>query len=374
MRFLFVSSTIEGGSGRSQRELAKLLIERGHDVWFLVDDGRRAPLVRWAYEQLSDIAVRWANGPGASFVRSLEKTPGRATESLTIDGIRHEVTPIPENAFEGVITNCRPDVVVGNSVIRLAWRKLRAECALRGIATVLYVRELTTFPHLEAMDDPADALVANAMSLARGARDRGHDCAFVPSVVDVGATLTDSSRRVALLINPIPTHGVELLWEIAGQLPEIPFVLQESWPLSPEQIAIIEQSCAARNNVDFVRSAPPGPGLYSEARVLLVPHRIDNRPRVVLEAQANGIPVVASDQPGLRELVGPAGILLPPEDADRWSTEVSRLWKDQAYYEDLSNQARTRAQRSEIQPAQLVERFLEVVDRARMRSLQQRAG
>ena len=53
--------------------------------------------------------------------------------------------------------------------------------------------------------------------------------------------------------------------------------------------------------------------IYRDARVLFVPHRVDNRPRVVVEAQANGIPVVASRYPGLVEAAGPGGVFVDPD-------------------------------------------------------------
>ena len=57
--------------------------------------------------------------------------------------------------------------------------------------------------------------------------------------------------------------------------------------------------------------------------LLLTPYTLDMRPRVVLEAQVNGIPVLANDLPALRETVGPGGVLVARRRADR-------AWVDRA--------------------------------------------
>jgi glycosyltransferase involved in cell wall biosynthesis len=365
VRLLFVSSTTGGGSGRSQRELAAALTARGHHVTFVVDDKRPARPVRFVYEQLSDLAVRWSRRPGVRAVRWLASLPGRRTHRRVIDNREHHVTAVPENAFAHAVDRHRPDVVVGNSLVRLSWRRIRQECIQRRIPTVLYVRETATYGHVEGMDDPADALVANATSLANSVRALGYDCDFVPSLTDTTLTRVESQRLVALLVNPIDSHGIDLFWLIAERLPKIRFALQESWPLSTAQAALIGRHLRTLPNVEFRPRVEPGPELYADARVVLLPHRLDNRPRVVAEAQANAIPVIASDYQGLREAVGSGGLLLGPDDIDAWVHAIERVWLDQACYDDLCRQARRHSARSEMRPEVVVEGFEAVLAKAR---------
>jgi glycosyltransferase involved in cell wall biosynthesis len=56
-------------------------------------------------------------------------------------------------------------------------------------------------------------------------------------------------------------------------------------------------------------------GLFHSADVLVLPSRTEGLPNVALEALAHGLPVVAHDLPGLRELAREcAGLLLAPHD------------------------------------------------------------
>lgn len=361
MRVLFISGTTVGGSGRSQRELAARLIRRGHEVSFVVDDEAPSRIRRFIYERCADGAVRWGERPGARIIRLLERQPGKRTRRATLGGIAHRITPVPENAARAAIEMFRPDVVVGNSILRLTWRKVRQLCDERAIATVFYVREVASMNHFTLGVTPAHRIVANATSLAQQVREHGYPCSVLPSVIEIDVTTATTSRRVALVINPIPSHGIDLIWQLAERLPDVPFIIQQSWPLGREVVESIEQIAARYPNVAFRPPAPAGASLYSDARLLLVPHRIDNRPRVIAEAQANGIPVVASHTPGLEEAVGPGGILVDMNDLDEWVSTVRTLWTNDVTYDALVDRAIKHSQRPEIDPERITAAFEELL-------------
>lgn len=336
---------------------------------FLVDDGSRDRARRFLYEQFADLAVRWGARPGSQIIRFFERKPGRRTRPEERDGLAHLITSVPENAAADVLKSFRPDVVISNSILRLTWRKVHQMCQRSGTATVLYVREVASMNHFTVGASPADVIVANAGSLARSVEELGYECSVLPSVIEIGVTCVDSSRRVALVINPIASHGIETVWQIARRLPGVMFVIQQSWPLGIDELAALERTVADLPNVEFRRAAPPGASLYGDIRLLLVPHRIDNRPRVIAEAQANGIPVIASHTPGLAEAVGDGGILIAMDDLDGWVDAVQRLWSDQQAYDELAEKALDHSRRAEIDPEQITSAFeallREAVERTR---------
>jgi len=74
------------------------------------------------------------------------------------------------------------------------------------------------------------------------------------------------------------------------------------------------------------------PGLLQRARALLLPSiGYEGQPRVVLEAYAAGVPVLASDVGGLPELVedGRSGFLLPSGEPEAWTAAMQKLLADQ---------------------------------------------
>lgn len=357
MRLLFLSGTTVGGSGRSQRELAARLRDRGHEVLFLVDLEQPARLRRFTYEQLADLTVRREGRVGGGIIRWLSTQPGRRPRATQLGGLAHLTTPVPENAAPGVVSSFRPDVVIGSSVLRLTWRKVIALCRARAVPTVIYIREVEALNHFDDGLMPADAVVANAESLAQRIEALGIACAVLPSVVEVGVTRTETSRKVALAINPIESRGVATIWELARRMPEIPFAVQESWPLSAAQLASVRREIASLPNVEFRRAEPPGPHLYQDARVLLVPYEVDNRPRVIAEAQANGIPVVCANSPALVEAASRGGIVVRSGDIEGWCTAIESLWSDPLRYDELARAAVQHSERGEMSPTVVTDRF-----------------
>ena len=77
------------------------------------------------------------------------------------------------------------------------------------------------------------------------------------------------------------------------------------------------------------------PALYSLAEVFAFPSLYEGFGLPVLEAMACGTPVVSSDTSSLPEVVGSAGLLLPPDDVFRWKEALARLTTDAALRAEL---------------------------------------
>ena len=84
-------------------------------------------------------------------------------------------------------------------------------------------------------------------------------------------------------------------------------------------------------------------GLLAAADVVVLPSYGEGIPRILLEAAAAGLPLVATDVPGCREIVrhGENGILVPERDAVALADALQRLAQDPALRKRMS--ARSRA-------------------------------
>jgi glycosyltransferase involved in cell wall biosynthesis len=108
----------------------------------------------------------------------------------------------------------------------------------------------------------------------------------------------------------------------------------------PERAAL---RSLAGPSVEFVGEVPAGdmPPLLRNASALVVPSRCyESQGRIVLEAFAAGVPVVASRIGGLPEVVenGVNGLLVEPNDADAWRAALSRI-ADKAVSDKLGSGA-----------------------------------
>ena len=85
--------------------------------------------------------------------------------------------------------------------------------------------------------------------------------------------------------------------------------------------------------------------LYGGARVLVLPSLDEGFGMPALEAMSLGVPVVASNRGALPEVVGDAGVLVSPDDADALADAIGRVLSDDTLAEALSLRGRARARR-----------------------------
>jgi glycosyltransferase involved in cell wall biosynthesis len=83
--------------------------------------------------------------------------------------------------------------------------------------------------------------------------------------------------------------------------------------------------------------------LYNLSTVFAMPSLYEGFGLPVLEAMACGTPVVASSTTSLPEVVGDAGLLVNPHDAEGWAQAIGRLLDDESLRRDLRQRGLERA-------------------------------
>jgi glycosyltransferase involved in cell wall biosynthesis len=96
--------------------------------------------------------------------------------------------------------------------------------------------------------------------------------------------------------------------------------------------------------IGFVGEADK-PALYRGAVALIFPSRYEGFGLPPLEALACGTPVVGSDASSIPEVVGDAGVLLPPDDAEGMAGALIQLATDGGFRAELSRRALVQAAR-----------------------------
>jgi glycosyltransferase involved in cell wall biosynthesis len=92
-------------------------------------------------------------------------------------------------------------------------------------------------------------------------------------------------------------------------------------------------------------AADMGP-VYARAHAVCLPSWREGLPKALLEGAACGLPLIATDVPGCREVVadGATGLLVPPQDPDALAGAIRRLASDAALQTRLGDAARRRAE------------------------------
>jgi len=123
----------------------------------------------------------------------------------------------------------------------------------------------------------------------------------------------------------------------------------------------LEQVARERSlrHVRFVQAQPPSmvPRWMSQSDVLVLPSRSEGRPNVILEAMAAGLPVVATDIPGNRELVraGETGLLFPVGDFRKRADCIEELDQHEEARREMGERGRARIARDGLTTTQIAQ-------------------
>ena len=341
MRILFAGKQHYdlGGIQASTDQLARRLARRGHEVVVLAH-------------------ISWDGPPHEPLRRTVRREPVDAYAAYSVD-----LLP-PGPALGILLRERRPDLVVVNAGGRWwhDWTRPLFEATPPDVPVALYVRDQQAIELLADGSVRPDLVLANARAHADAIEALGQRAVVVPSVVDLEPYRVDPTGEAVVFINPVPMKGVELAFALAAERPDIRFEFRESWQLPREVRAHLAARAARLDNVELLPGADDPAEPYRRARLLLVPYEDGNRPRVVLEAQCSGIPILALDEPALRETVGPGGILVPRgAPLESWADALDRLWYDAAAHRALACEALRWSERDEVDPERITDAFVDAV-------------
>lgn len=143
-------------------------------------------------------------------------------------------------------------------------------------------------------------------------------------------------RKHITLVNLFVNKGPHVFYEIARRMPEYQFLAVKG--------AYGEQVIEELPSVTFRDTTPEVGRIYGESRIVLMPSAEESFGLVAVEAQLNGVPVVASDIPSLRESLGYGALFVPGEDMDGWAAAIRQL-DEPGFYAEMSRRAKANAAR-----------------------------
>ncbi len=352
MRILFASGRSYlphriDGAILSVHALLQMLQARGHHCEAVVGVGADAPLGAAAYRVRRFLTGRRVPGwpDGRNGYRTF-----RAWEPLVPQLVRERISAI------------RPDLVL----TQLDSSETIAATALAAsIPTILFVRDAEFRWHTGTLAACAQLqLVASSRFVADRVAERlGVDAPHLyPIVQPERYRVGRRESRYVTLVNPTRVKGIELALQVAEQLPHREFLLVESWPIPSSRRRELRRRLRRLPNVRLRKRVMDMRRIYRQTALLMMPSQWDEAfGRVVLEAQVNGIPVVASRVGGVPEALAAGGVLLPPDGSPaHWAAAVEQALADPRHYHRLSRQARENAAQPQFDAHALVDRFLHI--------------
>jgi len=187
---------------------------------------------------------------------------------------------------------------------------------------------------------PAGALAAEppvmVILVARLLREKG-----IGEFVEAANMLRDTGSRFLVVGGPDPDH-----------------------PAAIDEAEIAKWKSHA--GVEFLGHRDDVRELLHAAHIACLPSWREGTPRSLLEAMACGLPVVATDVPGCREVVrnGDNGLLVPPRDPQALADALRRLINDPELRTSMGARSRQRAV-DEFSAEHVIERTMAVYEAAR---------
>lgn len=190
---------------------------------------------------------------------------------------------------------------------------------------------------------------------------------FRPGVTRTGLRaihgIPEHAALAVCVAHLLPVKGHPTLLRAAARVPDLHVALagREADAAYSEGLRREAEDLGIRSRVHFLGSVDDVPGLLAEADLAVLPtvdrFRMEGCPVALLEAMASGVPSVATDVPGSRDLIGDGecGILVPPEDPVGMAAALQRLSADPELRRRLGRSARL-----QVESAYTIER--EVAD------------
>ncbi len=252
----------------------------------------------------------------------------------------------------------RPSLVYVSDYV--TWRSsVLAAARLLGIATVVHVRS----PLGGNARDPellkATIVVGNSEATVRALRERrpGDSVRVVYNFVDFARFAGARDRRTEFFAagTPVvgflgvfrPEKGIEYFLQMAARLaasrPDIRFLAVGGESAVNDigwfpKMRAHAQELGIGDRVHFTGSRDDVPDMMRSMDVLVVPSLNEGFGRVIIEANAVGIPVVGANAAGIPEVIedGKTGLLVPPKDAEAMAAAVARLLDDDVWRRQMA--------------------------------------
>jgi glycosyltransferase involved in cell wall biosynthesis len=218
---------------------------------------------------------------------------------------------------------------------------------LRNATTVLTCSESTRKDLISFYDVPLSRI--HLISV-------GVDPSFSPSSNEkqVAERLRQLNVRQPFILNPsgvIPRKNQLMLVEAFAMLSNLSSIdtqLVIVGPSVPHYLSTVRRRIQQLHLDERILICPPLSdedllALYRAAALVVYPSLYEGAGLPVLEAMACGTPVIASNTSSLPELVGDAGLLVPPTNANAWANAMFSILLSKELAAELTNRGRLRA-------------------------------
>tara|TARA_B110000902_G_scaffold7692_1_gene9126 strand:+ start:5159 stop:6250 length:1092 start_codon:yes stop_codon:yes gene_type:complete len=177
---------------------------------------------------------------------------------------------------------------------------------------------------------------------------QGAEAYSIPEMTDIFGSYTIPRKWVIQVSSFQEPKDQTTVAQSLSYLPQDVFVaFVGTGPLLQKSKDSIHQ-LGISHRVAFLGVRTDVPRLLKSADIVVLSSKYEGMSLSSIEGMASGRPFVATDVPGLSEIVGGAGVLFPQGDAKKLAKEINRLLDDQEYYTSVVEKCQERASAYDI--------------------------
>lgn len=273
------------------------------------------------------------------------------------------------NLFRNEIKQRRPDMIFlwGSLVLE---RCIMREAREAGIPVVFYLVNPGYYDSTVFKD--VSVILTDTQATADLYKQRHNfDCIPVGKFINSEELLFKGKRdpKYITFINPSFEKGVSIFMPLAKlaakQYPEIQFLVVQSRGVWANALKILKYQESDFPNVKVIGHQLDMRPIYGNTKAVLLPSLWhESGARVIAESQINGIPVIASNTGGSKELIGIGGVVIDISEAvaqkktevvitenelAQWLEAVQMMWHDESRYQDYCQDVLIEAKKHDIE-------------------------
>lgn len=161
-----------------------------------------------------------------------------------------------------------------------------------------------------------------------------------------------SKAKYVTLVNLNENKGGQILIDLAKKMPDTQFMGVQGGYYDQ----IKDESA---KNIKYVPQTKDIKTILKDTKILIIPSRYESWGQIAIEAAACGIPVIASDTPGLRASLGDAGIYVDRDNLISWQAAIIAL-EEKELCDKVSKRCNERAK--QLDPLPQLEEFEKFVE------------
>lgn len=322
-------------------------------------------------------ATRWANGLAGLGVdvlfitiHGVERPLDEAVAVYRLGGGRKYEYPIAAFRAASLLARTKPDLV--HAHYATGYGVMGRLCGFRPLIVSVYGADVFDFPNRSILHHRIlGSVLTGATKVLSTSHAMARQCTSTypalpsPEVTPFGVDLDRFSPaedreaegeglRVAVVKKLEPKYGIDILLEAVhllvsrNEIPEISVNIVGDGQ-QRERLEAMAERLDIDSNVRFLGRLPNAqvPAILKSADVAAVASRSESFGVAAVEAQACGVPVIASSVGGLPEVVedGVSGVIVQKEDPEALARALVELHEDRARLRRMGQAARDRVRK-----------------------------